>query len=495
MKHTPLWKVISAKTRYYPELTQSIDVDVAIIGGGITGVTAAMELINSKKTVALIEAHQLGGMTTSHSTGNLYVPVQPLFQSIVTRFDEKTASHVAQARQMAIDYIEKNSQSGIECQFARRPWFTYFDNKANEDAFVQEIETIKKLGVGIEYTNQLPFNLQFHQAAVIPNQARFNPWLYVLSMAERLAAKGCLIHERTRALAIEEKGGCIVHTDKAKIRCAQVFMATHTPININAVQTFTAPYRSYVIGAPMKEAPDAQIKQFDAPHYSISTHALHNPYPEMVLVAGNHHKTGQENSATSRYHTLRTFLHEELAVAEVAHYWSAQHFQSADHIPYIGLASRHHKQVYMATGYFADGLVYGTLAGLLIADLISTGQNKINCFESTRTKWLASFGFWLKENVNVFGQYLSDLPQIAAKGYAEVGQGEGKILEFDREKWAVSRDDQDQVHVVSAVCTHMKCVVHWNDAEKTWDCPCHGSRFSPQGDVLEGPATRNLRPK
>ncbi|WP_162263139.1 (2Fe-2S)-binding protein [Legionella rubrilucens] len=211
-------------------------------------------------------------------------------------------------------------------------------------------------------------------------------------------------------------------------------------------------------------------------------------------MAGNHHKTGQENSARSRYDTLKTFLHQDLAMTEVANYWSAQHFQSADHIPYIGLARRHHKQVYMATGYFADGLVYGTLAGLLIADLISTGQNKIHCFESTRTQWLASFGFWLKENLNVFGRYLSDLPHIAAKDCAEVGQGEGKIVEFNREKWAVSRDEQDQVHVVSAVCTHMKCLVHWNDAEKTWDCPCHGSRFSPQGDVLEGPATRNLRP-
>jgi len=496
MDTTSLWEAISTRTSSYPELSKNIEVDVAIIGGGITGITAALHLIKAGKKVAIIEADKVGGVTTGYSTGNLNIAVQPFYQNIYSKFDFETAKSIAHSRKFAIDYIEKNvHEKNIPCNFSRRPWYGYTADH-ERISLDKEVELFKKMEIPIEYVNELPLKFKFTKAVLIPNQARFNPLQYVISMADDLAKQGCLIFENTRVTNIDEKDVCVLDTANGKVIAKKVLMATHTPIGINLTQLFTAPYRSYVVSVRLKDNlyPEGHFWDLDRPPHATCTHAVSTNDPELLMVAGSHHKVGQGKDTLTHYKELEKFLRDHFSVAEVAYQWSAQHYQSADNVPYIGLASRSAKHTYIATGYFADGLVYGTLAGIIIGDLILGNKNPLtDTYQSNRFDPIASANFVIKENSNVLIQYLKDYPLISTTNYSDIKIGEGKILEINREKCGVSRDANNQLHIVSAVCTHMKCIVDWNNAEKTWDCPCHGSRFTTHGKVIEGPAKTDLK--
>lgn len=493
-----LWESISTRSTTYPALSKNIEVDVAIIGGGITGITAASHLMKAGKKVAIIEAYQIGGVTTGYSTGNLYIPVQPFYQHIYSKFDFETAKTIAHSRKFAIDYIEKNVQEkNISCNFSRRPWYGYTADHARI-SLDKEVELFKRMEIPIDYVNELPFSFKFSKAVLMHNQARFNPLQYVISMADDLAKKGCLIFENTRVTHVDENDACLLETANGQVTAKKVIMATHTPVGVNLTQLFTAPYRSYVVSVRLKDNtyPEGHFWDLDRPPHATCTHAVSTKDPELLMVAGSHHKVGQGQDTSSHYKELEKFLRDHFSVAEVAYQWSSQHYQSADNVPYIGLASRSAKHTYLATGYFADGLVYGTLAGILIGDLILEEKNPlINTYQSNRFDPLNSAKFVLKENTNVFIQYLKDFPLYPVKNYEDIKSGEGKVVEINSEKCGVSRDKNNQLHIVSAVCTHMKCIVAWNNAEQTWDCPCHGSRFAPDGKVIEGPATINLENK
>lgn len=498
MNTTSLWEAISIRSRSYSSLSTDISVDVAIIGGGITGITAALHLIKAGKKVAIIEAGKIGGVTTSYSTGNLYIPVQPFYQTIYSKFDFETAKTVAYSRQFAIDYIENTiREKNIDCHFSRRPWYGYTSDH-ERISLNKEVELLKKMEIPIEYVTDLPLPFKFKKAVLMPNQARFNPLQYVISMAEDLAKQGCLLFENTRVIKIKEKDTCVLETKHAKVTAQKVLMATHTPIDINLTQMYTAPYRSYVVAVRLKDNkyPEGHFWDLDRPPHATCTHAVTTNEPQILMVAGSHHKVGQSNDTISHYNELETFLKDHFSIDEVAYQWSSQHYQSADNVPYIGLASRSVKHTYIATGYFADGLVYGTLAGIIISDLILENNNAfIKTFASNRFDPFASAAFVGKEGVNVFLQYLKDYPLLVSKKYDDIKPGEGKIVEINREKCGVSRDENNKLHIVSAVCTHMKCIVNWNNAERTWDCPCHGSRFTQDGKVIEGPAIRPLENK
>jgi glycine/D-amino acid oxidase-like deaminating enzyme/nitrite reductase/ring-hydroxylating ferredoxin subunit len=493
-----LWKKISNKISEYPVLDRDIEVDVAIIGGGITGITAANQLINAGKKVVVLEANSIGGVTTGFSTGNLYIAVQPFYQNIYSKFNFETAKAIAHSRKFAIDYIENNvNEKKIECQFTRRPWFAY-TAKNERVSFNKEIDLFKRMEIATEYTKDLPLPFKFKKAAVMPNQARFNPLQYVISMAESLAKKGCMIFENTSVIEMNEKDVCVLKTAVAKITAQKVIIATHTPIGINSTQMFTAPYRSYVVAVRVKNNfyPEGHFWDLDRPPHATCTHAILSATPELLMVAGSHHKTGQGENMISHYKELENFLRENFDVSEIAYQWSAQHYQSADSVPYIGLATHSTKHTYLATGYFADGLVYGTLAGIILGDVILGNDNPLaQIYQSNRLELAASTPFLMRENTNVFLQYLKDFPVREQKSYDDIKIGEGKIVEINREKCAVSRDEKNTLHIVSAVCTHMKCIVNWNNAERTWDCPCHGSRFTCQGRVIEGPAIQDLERK
>lgn len=358
----------------------------------------------------------------------------------------------------------------------------------------KEIEILKRMEFNIDYTQEIPLEIPFKKAAVMPNQARFNPLQYVISMAEHLHEKGCMIYEDSPITHFEERDVCVLHTKEAKITAKKIFLATHTPLGINQAHFFTAPYRSYVVAVRLKNktCPEGHFWDLSQQSHVFSAHAYMSDEPELLMLSGSHHKTGQEENTEKHYQELEAYLKAFLPIEEIVFKWSAQHYKSADNIPYMGLASKTAKHTYMATGYFADGLTYGTLAGLHVADLILEKPVLFNgVYQANRHSLSASLGFMAKENVNVAMQYSKDLPIFSEGKFEDLKEGEGKVIEIKQEKFAICRDN-NEIHMVSAVCPHMKCIVNWNSAEKTWDCPYHGSRFTKQGKVIEGPAMSDL---
>lgn len=494
-----LWKEITPIKFQYPKLSQNIETEVVIIGGGITGVSTAQQLIQNGKKVVLLEKHRVGMGTTGFSTGNLYIPIQPLYQSILHKFNQDTVNVVIKSRRWAISHIERTiSDNGFASIFQRRPWVMYTNDKSKVHQLEKEFEVLKVGGCKVEEITHLALPFPFLKAIQIENQARFNPLQYVLELAQHVSNQGCAIFEDTAVEKWEENAdGCTVYTHEYHIKAQQVVMATHVPLGVNAKQQLMGPYRSYVVAGKLRETlPNANFWDLQAPHHAISTHSSQNTDEiDIIAIAGSHHKTGQEKSTVSHFEELENYLRQNFTVESVQFHWSAQHYQSADGLPYIGLASHHHKNTYLATGFFADGLVYGVLAGNIIASLICKKENEFApVYDARRFTPIASVKSFLSENANVFIQYLKDVPGHAdTNSFEEVKKEEGKLVEKHGEKLAVYRDSDNQLHIVSAVCTHLQGIVQWNNGEKSWDCPCHGSRFDINGEVIEGPALYPLK--
>ncbi|MFD2245393.1 FAD-dependent oxidoreductase [Pontibacter ruber] len=505
MKTQSFWEATTPQRPEFPPLEGNLDVDVAIIGGGITGITTALQLTDAGKSVAVLEARRVGGGTTGWSTGNLYVPTGAYYHKILDSRDKETMSSVAYARAAALDFIEHQTlQKQIDCHFARRPWYFFTEEENMVSTIEKEVDALQRAGMPIEFTENVPYLNQdgIRIAARMHGQARFHPLRYVLGLATDIAARGCQIYEHTTVFDLkEEKDHCLLKTQHGTVTCRQIVIATHIPIGIHTVQTVAAPHRSYVVAVRLRndDYPDAYFWQNDTMHKAITTHSTDSMKLDMLMVAGNHHKTGQASHQEYQHYfnELEDYARKHFDVASVEYRWSAQHYRSGDGVPYIGLTHKDAKRTYIATGFYADGLIYGTVAGMLLSDMIvGKDNNWLKAFDATRGTNLATAKTFVKENVNVAAQYLKDTPFSAdVKHLSEIAPGEGKTMEIDGEKVAVYRNPNNQLHACSAVCTHMKCIVHWNNAENTWDCPCHGSRFMIDGSVIEGPAIANLEQK
>jgi glycine/D-amino acid oxidase-like deaminating enzyme/nitrite reductase/ring-hydroxylating ferredoxin subunit len=498
-----VWQHTCASALSYPRLEETLDVDIAIIGAGITGLTTAMQLAESGKSIIVLEAKQIGSGTTGSSTANLYIPIQSQYQSLKSKFNQAVATTVALSRQAAIDYIEQMiAAHNIACHFQRRPWYMFTKFTETNPIVDRELEALKQCGLDAKLVNELPLPTAFTRAISLDKQARFNPLQYLQGLAKVLTAKGVKIFEHSAVIEFKElKEYCEIKLSTACVRAKKIIIATHIPLGFNSLQMKAFPYRSYAVAAHLNNGdyPDGLFWDLDFPHHSISSHSIDSDKLDTLVVAGNHHKTGLPKQFCHEHHfsEVQGYLNSHFDIASFTYHWSAQHYQPADGLPYIGLSSRGSKHCYVATGYSSDGLTYGTMAGILLADLMLARPNAWSeVYKSTRFTPIASAVRLIKDNAQTLGQYLTDYPgNVDTRDYTTIRPGEGKIIEEAGEKWAVHRDKDSKLHVVSAVCTHMKCIVKWNDAEKSWDCPCHGSRFTVQGNVIEGPALSPLKPK
>lgn len=502
MNTISLWKSITPKQTEFPSLQEDLEIDIAIVGAGITGILTAYQLMSAGKKVAVFEKDKIAENTTGFSTGNLYVAVQPLYQHVQSKFSLKTAHAVAKSRQAAIDFIERLVvEHHLNCHFERRPWYLHTDDKKKIRSIEKEADFFANAGFKIEDEQQLNIPLPFKKAIRMDNQARINPMQFTVLMADILKDKGCLIFEDTPIRYYEEKDAhCILMTDQHKIKANKMVLATHVPLGINHKQMLMGPYRSYVVAAKLadKQYPNGNYWDLSSPHHAMSTHSEGTSMAiDTLAVAGSHHKTGQDKNTLHNFAALEEYIRSHFKVEKIAYRWSAQHYQAADKLPYIGFASHSSKHIYMATGFFADGLVYGALSALILSDMIVGRENQWqSAFDSNRFTPFASAPAFIKESSNVFIQYMKDYPgQHDVPDANQIEKGQGKIIESQGEKIAAYRDPDGKLHCVSAVCTHMKCIVSWNNAELTWDCPCHGSRFTTDGKVIEGPALIPLAKK
>lgn len=487
-----LWQGTAHPT-HFPSLNEDTVADVAIIGGGITGITTAMLLADAGKRVVVLEAGAIGGGATGSSTGNLYAVVDRHLYTIEDKWGRDTMEAVAQSRVDAIDLVEETVRRyGIDCQFRRQPFCLYTSDPQREplDIIEREYRAAKNANLNAVLTQDLALPFPVHRALRIEGQAQFHPLNYVRGIAKHLVETGCAVYKNTRVTAVDDKHG-IVQTDGGQVRAEAIVMATHTPKGIYAVQAMMEVYREYGIAAPLADGSHP-----NGIYWGISTQHSTRTYEadgQKYLVAiGSKHPTGDDTDTAQRYHAIERFARAHFRIGDVAFEWSAQNYRPADGLPYIG-RSHGSTRTYIATGFGTDGLTYGTLAGSIICEEILGRESRWSVlYDARRFTPVKSARGAVSENVTVAKHLLKDYLTRRPRELEQIPPGEGRILKIDGERVAVYRDELDHYTAVSPICTHLGCMVHWNGAEKSWDCPCHGSRFTTSGAVIEGPALAPL---
>jgi len=494
MSSISIWKDIAGETSFAP-LRKDITVDVTIVGGGITGLTAAYILSRAGKKVAVLEARKIGEGATGYSTGNLYCTIgSPGLHNVQSKFNTQKLKEVVESRAAAVNFIEARiNEFSIDCDFGQSPWCLFAENSSGQSFVEKEKKAAEEAGLTV--TEQVLFPLKAAYGFTVANQAQFNPLEYVVELSKKIKSDNCHIYELTKVTDVTEGETCIVTTAAGKVTAQYVIMATHSPKGVYAVHMSMGPYREYAVAVKLNgeyPAPGIWWDMVGKEHYSMRTYDTSKG--KVLMVLGEIHKVGQKENNHECYQNLEKFLRERFDVASIEFSWSAQQFKAADGIPYIGLSSGNSK-TYIATGFSADGLTYGTLASMIISDQILGIENKWSkTYDASRITPLASAKEFVKENVNVAFEFIKDrFTKSDTDVFAEIPAGQGKVMEVDGKKCGVYRDENNKLHVVSAVCTHLGCINHWNEVEKSWDCPCHGSRFTIDGEVIEGPAYKALQ--
>jgi|CXWL01.1.fsa_nt_gi glycine/D-amino acid oxidase-like deaminating enzyme/nitrite reductase/ring-hydroxylating ferredoxin subunit len=489
-----LWLATSDGTNF-PALHADLTVDVAIVGAGITGLTAATLLKNAGLSVAVIEAERVAegvsGFTTAHITEALDRSCRQLIEDM----GEDNARLAAESGRVALSQIAAFvRKEEIDCDFTRVRGFQYTEDPDTMPELEAEHEAAASLGSKVTLTREVPLPFKVVGALRFDGQAQFHPRHYLHPLALAIPGKGSHVFERTRVVEVEDGEPCRVVTSEGTVTARHVILATHAPFNNALLQTKVASYRSYVLALRLMDGEVAPLGLFwdtEDPYHYIRSHASDGG--PLLIVGGEDHKTGKDEDTTERFETLLAFAAARFKVASVQYRWSAQVIEPVDGLPFIGRESGS-EHVYVATGFSGTGITFGTLAGMINTDLILDRKNPYqDLYDPSRFKAKASIVDYVKENVDFPVHLVKDrLKGAEATSLAEVAKGEGKIVELGGEKTAVYRDERGLLHAVSPVCTHMGCLVGFNNAEKTWDCPCHGSRFDKDGKVLNGPAVTPL---
>ncbi|GAB2784683.1 FAD-dependent oxidoreductase [Halomonas shantousis] len=490
-----VWKAARLEGHTYPAIQEDVTADVAIIGGGITGLTTALQLAEAGKRVVVLEARRIGEGNTGNSTGNLYSTVAKGLAKIRSKWGDDVIRDVVASRIQAIDHMQSLVERfSIDCQFHRRPLYRLVTT-ANDtlfEALEKERDALESAGLTVNRAEQAALPITMHRGLKLDNQVQFNPLRYTQGLAHAISQLGVSIHEYSSVSDVDYREG-LVKTDSAVVKAAHIVHATHTPKGIQILQTGMEPSREHGVSArlnPGATYPEGVFWLLDTAHSLRSYHYAGHDY---LMVVGEEHLVGEGELGQGHFERLRDYLRQHFDVAGFEHAWSAQQFSSADGLPYIG---RMHgaDNAYVATGFAADGLTWGTLAGMILSDLITGRHNPWHeRFDARRFTPGKSVKGWLKENVHVTKHLAKDyLTTPRLKALDEIAPGEARVVTHDGEKLAAYRTPSGELSVVSAVCPHMKCLVHWNGADISWDCPCHGSRFDTDGSVIEGPAYHPL---
>jgi len=491
-----LWKDTAPKTSF-PPLTGDIEVDVAIVGGGITGITAALLLKNAGQRVAVVELDRIGLGETGNTTAHITEAIDSRYQLLIRDFGESGARLAAESSREAMELIGSLvSKHGIECSFERVPGYLYTEHEQDVKKIDQEFQSALKLGIDVKQTTSVPLPFPVLSAVVFRNQAQFHPRRYLLHLAGMLTGGGSHVFENSRAIDVQDGSPCVVKTEQGTIRARSVIVSAHVPVNdLVFIHTKIAAYRSYAIAAPFEKPLPGLFWDTDDPYHYIRTQTIDGK--QFVMVGGEDHKTGQNDDSHSSYERLIEYARSRFGVSQVSHRWSGQIIEPVDGLPYIGRNSLQ-KNVFIATGYGGQGMTMGTVAAMVLADLATEKSNRYaELYDATRIKPLASVKNYVKENLSFPAHFISSRianADVESKSLDSIAPGQGKIVSIEGKKIAACRSEKGELSLLSPVCPHLKCDVAWNNAEQSWDCPCHGSRFTPSGRVINGPAIADLEP-
>jgi glycine/D-amino acid oxidase-like deaminating enzyme/nitrite reductase/ring-hydroxylating ferredoxin subunit len=480
----------------FAPVTDGVAVDVAVVGGGISGITAATLLKQAGKTVAVLESKEIVRGTTGYTTAKVTAGHRLVYQDLRKLFGDEGAQLYGDSQQTALERVASLvAERGLECDFRREPHYVYAESGDDLAKIEREVEAEQQLGLPASYIDDVPLPFDVAGALRLDNQAQFHPRKYLLPLAQAIPGEGSHLFERTRVLDVEEGEPCVVHTDRGRVTARDVIIASSLPILDRGLFFAKAhPYRSYTLAArtPGQDAPEGMFINSGGSTRSIRT--VRDGNRLLLLVNGNGHKTGEEPDNRERYLQLQEFIRSRFGLDEIAYRWSTHDYYTLDHVPYIGRLRRRSRHLYVATGFNGWGMTGGTLAGMILTDFILGNDNPwAQLYDANRLKVRGAATMFVKENANVARHWAGDrLARTDAPDVDAVAPGEGAIVSLHGERIAVYRDDAETLHTLSPVCTHLACLVRWNRAEKSWDCPCHGSRFTGEGVVIQGPAVRDL---
>jgi glycine/D-amino acid oxidase-like deaminating enzyme/nitrite reductase/ring-hydroxylating ferredoxin subunit len=472
-EHNPsLWVKTSPETRYRA-LSGKPSFDAIVIGGGIAGLSAAYLLQRDGRKVAVLEAGRIASGVTGYTTAKVTALHGLIYSDLVERHGAERAAAYAAANKTAIDQVRSIVDAeGIACELERQDAYTYAETNEGAEAIRREAIACREIGLDAELAYDVPLPFSVSAAVRLRNQAQFHPRAYCLGLAAAIHGTKGRIYEHTIVSNVQEKVRvCHVQTDRGTLSTPTV-----------------------VVAFPDGESLQGMFISAEPPVRSIRPASAGGR--RWLILGGESHKVGQENDTEARYTALESWARERLHMWDPAYRWSAQDYVSVDGIPYVGRLSSDHERVFVATGFRKWGMTNGTAAGRMIADLVAGRENPwAMAFDSTRTRFVQSAKKLLTENLNVAKQFISGKLRVNGHTPEELGRGEARIMSVDGETLAVHRDDAGRLHAVSPDCTHMGCRIAWNTAERTWDCPCHGSRFTPDGKVIQGPAVKPLQPQ
>jgi len=491
----PIWrKDISLPD--FPTLTESIQTDVGIVGGGITGITAAYLLSKQNLNVVLLDAGSVLNGTTGHTTAKITAQHGLIYDELIHHIGIEKASLYYQAAEKAKQFIEQIvNDKDIECGFRNEDAYIYTNSESYINKLEKEKEAYERLNIKGTITDKVPIELPVKRALIMHNQAQFHPLQYLKILLQESLNKQLTVYENTVATDIEyNKHANIITRDGHRITCRYVIQASHFPFYDRLSFYFARMYpeRSYLIAgkAPNKFAGGMYINA-ESPTRSIRS--LQFGDEEFLLIGGENHKTGQGKSTMKHYEALQAFASEYFQIDKVDYRWSAQDLTTLDKLPYIGPVTKDENEILVATGFRKWGMTNGTIAAQIITDHILEKENPYTELFSPRR-------FHADPSVKKFMEMNADVAKHLIKGKLEFTNNQTKNLKADEatvtriagKRVGVYKDTEDNIHMVDTTCTHLGCEVEWNSGDRTWDCPCHGSRFNFTGEVIEGPAKKPL---
>jgi glycine/D-amino acid oxidase-like deaminating enzyme/nitrite reductase/ring-hydroxylating ferredoxin subunit len=491
-----LWLETGPAQPEHPELDHDVEADVAVIGGGIVGVTTALALKEAGARVVLLEAGRIGHGVTGHTTAKVSSQHGFFYDHLTSRFGGEAAATYGAANEAALRWIaDRVEADGIDCDFRRRPSYAY----VTEDRALaeREAQAASAAGLPASLVEQTPLPYPVAAAVRFEDQAEFHVHRYLLALAAQLEGDGSHVFEHSRAAEVGTYEGFRVKTPGGHVKAGDIVLATHIPF-LDRTLAFARvhPQRSYALACRIAGTPpEGMFISGDGPTRSVRAAPVGDE--ELLLVGGEGHRPGTGGDTELRYEALERFAREHWDVRSVEYRWSSQDQTSIDTLPYVGHARPGTRHVWMATGFAKWGMTGGTAAALLLADRIQDRPNpSAALFDANRFTPRASAARFVEENAVAGVHFVRDrLLNRATRGIESLEPGEGDIVELDGERVAGHRRDDGTLVAVSPTCTHLGCQVNWNRAERSWDCPCHGSRFAPDGSVLHGPAVHRLERK
>lgn len=474
---------------------QAKEYDVLIVGGGITGLTTALLLQEAGKSCVIAEKDTIGFGTTLGTSAHINNFFDTTFKQVIKNFGMEEAKLLYKGGITAVAHIQNNIQRyNIDCGYSRADGYIFSLNEDQNKILDEIVEGGKKVGLPIDYTNQNPFPIPYLKIALVGGQAQFDPAPYISALAKAFEKAGGVIIQNCTVLSIKEDEMIEAATSRYPIKAKNIIYATHIPPGVNLLHFRCAPYRSYVVAATLSSGyyPDLGYDLNDPYHYYRTQEVKGTRY---LIAGGEDHKTGHEENTEACFRRLESHLRSYFDVKEIVFHWSSQYFEPSDGLPYIGNLPGSNSNVYVATGFGGNGITYGTLSGIILSDILLKGDTEYRkLFDPNRLKPVAGFTNFVKEGADVVKTFVSGkLQSEKIEELAALAPGEGKIVKYEGNKIALYKDQSHNIYAVDPSCPHVHCNVAWNSAEKTWDCPCHGSRFSVTGELLTGPAQKGLQ--